>query len=459
MNNLRSLRKKSSLTIDNASNLSGISVSNWKKIERGLIKPTDLQIKKIKEIFNLSKVKIKKNNIIGEGYITKNKNSFFVLEPNSYQNKKKINVVDFFCGVGGLSHGFSSFNDYNIGLGLDLLEDRVKTFHANNKNSFAICTDLKNFSLNSILEKLGKVDILLGGPPCQGFSSIRPFRNLTEKDSRNSLPEYYLLAIAKLKPEWVVFENVIGILSSVNGNIFKQIIKGIKSLDYFVDYKIINASELGVPQNRERVFIVARKNNRKFSWMKPIYQTNGKSMVKKNFPTLQSLNNFNNLLKPLTVADAISDLPKLESGEECFEYTDLPKNKYQKEMRKNSFSLTLHNATKHSEKMLEIIKLSGKNRSMLPKNLTTSGYSSCYSRLDSNQPSTTLTVNFVNPSSNRCIHPTQNRALTPREGARLQGFSDDYIFCGNRTNIVKQIGNAVPPIVSYEIAKILFLLY
>ena len=105
--------------------------------------------------------------------------------------------------------------------------------------------------------------------------------------------------------------------------------------------------------------------------------------------------------------------------------------------------------------MSEIIKLSGKNRNELPNGLTTSGFSSCYSRLNADEPSTTLTVNFVHPSSNRCIHPLQNRALTPREGARIQSFKDNYIFCGSRTNIIKQIGNAVPPLVSRALAKMI----
>jgi DNA (cytosine-5)-methyltransferase 1 len=113
----------------------------------------------------------------------------------------------------------------------------------------------------------------------------------------------------------------------------------------------------------------------------------------------------------------------------------------------------MHSSTIHTPKMLEIIRHSGKNISSIPPHLITSGFSSSYSRLDGDEPSVTITVNFVHPASNRCIHPEQDRALTPREGARLQSFDDIFDFAGNRTEIVKQIGNAVPPLLGKAIAE------
>jgi DNA (cytosine-5)-methyltransferase 1 len=152
------------------------------------------------------------------------------------------------------------------------------------------------------------------------------------------------------------------------------------------------------------------------------------------------------------VWEAISDLPKIKSGERATTYDCPPLNGYQRERRQAStHTLTLHESTAHSDKMLEIIRHSGPNISYIPKNLISSGFSSSYSRLDANDPSVTITVNFVHPASNRCIHPKCDRALTPREGARLQSFNDDYIFKGTRSQIVKQIGNAVPPILGHAI--------
>ena len=160
-------------------------------------------------------------------------------------------------------------------------------------------------------------------------------------------------------------------------------------------------------------------------------------------------------LPAVTVRQAIDDLPPIKSGEVTTHYSSRPKNAYQRDRRKDvpDDQLTLHNATKHSKKMLEIIRYSGDNIKCIPEGMVTSGFSSSYSRLRGDEPAVTLTVNFVHPASNKCIHPDLDRALTPREGARIQSFDDDFIFAGNRTQIVKQIGNAVPPLLGKALAK------
>lgn len=155
----------------------------------------------------------------------------------------------------------------------------------------------------------------------------------------------------------------------------------------------------------------------------------------------------------VTVMEAIGDLPTIHSGDSATEYVNLPSNSYQRERRGDNKELKLHSSTLHTFKMLEIIKHSGKNIDAIPKHLITSGFSSCYSRLNGDEPSVTLTVNFVHPASNRCIHPNLNRALTPREGARIQSFDDDFLFYGSRTHVVKQIGNAVPPLLGKALAE------
>ena len=157
----------------------------------------------------------------------------------------------------------------------------------------------------------------------------------------------------------------------------------------------------------------------------------------------------------ITVMGAIDDLPPVESGEKATVYVNKPRTEYQRARRNGTNLLTLHEATNHSKKMLEIIHHAGKNINSIPRHLISSGFSSCYSRLDANEPAVTITVNFVHPASNRCIHPLQNRALTPREGARLQSFDDDFVFAGTRSQIVKQIGNAVPPLLGQRIGEAL----
>ena len=159
------------------------------------------------------------------------------------------------------------------------------------------------------------------------------------------------------------------------------------------------------------------------------------------------------LAPAVTVLDAISDLPPVAAGDEVTRYEAEPVNAFQRARRKGSQQLTMHAATAHGKKMLEIIRHSGKNIDCIPKHLISSGFSSCYSRLCADEPSVTLTVNFVHPASNRCIHPVQHRALTAREGARIQSFDDKFVFAGNRTQVVKQIGNAVPPLLGRAIAE------
>jgi DNA (cytosine-5)-methyltransferase 1 len=162
------------------------------------------------------------------------------------------------------------------------------------------------------------------------------------------------------------------------------------------------------------------------------------------------------LAPAVTVMEAIHDLPELRAGDKKTQYrSDISPSSYEVERRKNTEQLTLHEATAHTEKMLKVIKCAGANIFSLPPGMVTSGFSTSYSRIEPDQPSVTLTVNFVHPGSNKCIHPYQDRALTPREGARLQGFDDDYIFVGNRSQIVKQIGNAVPPLLGRAIASAL----
>lgn len=182
-----------------------------------------------------------------------------------------------------------------------------------------------------------------------------------------------------------------------------------------------------------------------------------RSMVSKQYDPSKEIRLSNQKLLPaVTIMQAIHDLPELEAGQSFDHYrSDVTTTDYEQKMRGQETQLTLHQATLHSSRMLEIIKNSGLNKNALPSGLVKSGFSTSYSRLEPDKPSVTLTVNFVHPSSNRCIHPYQHRALTPREGARLQGFEDSYRFWGTRTQIVKQIGNAVPPIFGLVLAHAL----
>lgn len=370
----------------------------------------------------------------------------------------RLSVGDLFCGTGGFSYGFTRVGDFEIALGIDIRPSSVETFKANHKRAVTICDDIRRVSLKAVADRLGggtkSLDVLIGGPPCQGFSSIRPYRSINENDQRNTLFEQFVLYIRFFKPRFVVFENVVGLLHHNKGRTIQEIKDSIEDLGYAVNCCVLNAVSYGVPQKRERIILLAKKGSKRTpAFPAPAHEFNGKSMAAGS--SLKVLPLFSNSLQPaVTLRDAIADLPAIEaSGDAVFYQDDIEPSDYAKARRCGCEKLTWHSSTRHTSRMLEIIRLAGTNRWALPEGLTTSGFSSCYSRLSYDEPSTTITVNFVHPASNRCIHPTQDRALTPREGARIQSFDDNFIFCGSRTEVVKQIGEAVPPLLGSAIAQ------
>ena len=377
-------------------------------------------------------------------------------------------VMDLFCGTGGFSKGFEATNQFEVVHGIDLLPVAVETFRANHPEAFSIASDIRKvrrFDVsNSTGLKRGEIDVIIGGPPCQGFSSIRPFRSANEDDPRNSLFEEFASYVNYFRPRLLVMENVVGLATYEKGRTINQILETFSSLGYECDWKILNASNFGVPQKRERLILVGIEKGGKFIFPPFTHASATKTIGHRNHTRMHQLKNVDqslfdfevipNLPPAVTVREAISDLPPIRSGESAEGYLFSPKNEYQAARRRNAEDvLTLHSSTKHSEKMLEIIRHSGDNISSIPKHLISSGFSSCYSRLRGDEPSVTITVNFVHPASNKCIHPDLDRALTPREGARLQSYDDDFKFMGNRAQIVKQIGNAVPPLLGQAIAK------
>jgi DNA (cytosine-5)-methyltransferase 1 len=372
----------------------------------------------------------------------------------------KIFFADLFCGTGGFSRGFEKCHDsFELVYAIDILNIATQTTKANHKNAHVVNGDIRKTNPSEIEKQLKmsrnrKLDLIIGGPPCQGFSSIRPFRSNENEDPRNSLFVEFAKYIEHFHPKMFVIENVVGITTHANGSSLIHMQELFYSLGYDTDWRILNAANYGVPQKRERFVLIGAEKGGKICFPEPTYRFDGKtigSRKKNKLVTLQDT------LVPnaLTVMDAISDLPEIESGDSV-DYYYAPKNEYQKKRRGKLSRLTLHESTRHSDKMLEIIRHSGNSISSIPPHLISSGFSTCYSRLEPNEPANTITVNFVHPASNKCIHPSQNRALTPREGARLQSFDDDYTFCGNRAQIIKQIGNAVPPLIGTAIASSIY---
>lgn len=378
----------------------------------------------------------------------------------------RLKVMDLFCGTGGFSKGFENTGVFEVVYGIDLLQLSVETFKLNHTNALAVADDIRQVRRKEVAGKLslgrGEVDVIIGGPPCQGFSSIRPFRSSQEDDPRNTLFEEFASYVNYFRPPAFVLENVVGLATHRGGGTLEIIQETFSTIGYETDWRILNAAHFGIPQKRERLILLGAEPGVPLAWPAPTrsgdFRTIGHwrsdRMLRPKLPDLFTVGD--DLPPALTVADAINDLPPVASGKEITCYTLPPRNDYQRERRSEATSLSMHASTRHTPKMLEIIRHSGPNISSVPAHLITSGFSSCYSRLEANEPAPTITVNFVHPASNKCIHPTQDRALTVREGARLQSFDDTFLFAGkNRSLIAKQIGNAVPPLLGRAIAAAL----
>ena len=351
---------------------------------------------------------------------------------------KKFSCIDLFCGAGGFSLGLSR-NNIEIVFANEIEKDFAKTFKLNHPKTKMLNEDIHNVDFKDELKKIGykSIDILCGGPPCQGFSTVG---SKNKKDKRNSLFWEFLRAVNETNPKAVIFENVAGFKSLYNGQAYETLIHELESIGYSVFTGVLNAADYGLPQLRKRTIVIGIAKGYPFEFPK-FSKSKNKNLFKDKY---------------LTVMSAISDLPKLNVGEEKNKYSCKPKNDYQKKMRGSSKILTEHNCSNYGVKMQKIISLVPPKGDIsdLPFSLRPKKYfNNVYARIDPTKPSPTITRNFGTPSSTRCIHPFQNRALSTREGARLQGFPDNFIFYGSKTSKNLQIGNAVPPLLGEIIGK------
>ncbi len=348
---------------------------------------------------------------------------------------KRYNVIDLFSGVGGLSYGFSKLDDFKIVAANEIEENIAKAYNLNHSGvkmlNCSIC-DLTKEVLGDVLSG-ENIDIVVGGPPCQSYSTL----GKRQMDERANLFKEYKRVLQILKPKVFVYENVVGVLSMEKGSLIKKILKEFEKLGYIVKYKVLNAVEFGVAQQRERVIIVGVKGNNSYNFPLP---THGKDL--KDFVTLK---------------DAIGDLPRLKSGEKKDIYIGDINNEFLEFVRKKGVShVKEHASPKNGEHLIKIMETlkDGESKNDLPENIRPkSGYGNTYAKLWWNKPSTTITRNFACPSSSRCIHPRDSRAMSIREGARLQSFPDDYEFYGSNSMKRLEIGNAVPPLLSMAIAR------
>lgn len=355
----------------------------------------------------------------------------------------QFNAIDLFSGAGGLALGITKAG-FNVVIANELEKDFCLTYEKNHPKTKVIREDVGKLDFKLELQNIGfmdKIHLVFGGPPCQGFSTVG---KKEESDPRNILFNEFVRVIGDLKPDFVLFENVSGFKKMYSGRMFDKLCSELDKLKYEFKYSLLNARDYGLPQSRNRTIIVAYQNKFKFEMPTSEYAEAPNMFQKKVFRTLK---------------DAISDLPEIGHGEVAEHYATPPQNDFQEEMRNGMKKLTEHIAPNHGESLLNVLKKVPYGGSILdvPMELRPKSYfANTYARLVWEKPAPTMTRNFGTPSSSRCIHPNSDRGLTTREGARLQGFPDSYMFVGSRISKNLQIGNAVPPILGRVLGKCIF---
>ncbi|OUR87184.1 hypothetical protein A9Q81_26040 [Gammaproteobacteria bacterium 42_54_T18] len=362
---------------------------------------------------------------------------------------KKYKVIDLFSGAGGMSVGFTRAG-FNITGSIELLEKYAKTHEINFPKCTSLFGDIRELTPSEFAKKTkiskNSPTIVIGGPPCQTFSSAgqSKIQSLSKsdikEDPRNYLFKSYFDYVAYFKPDVFVMENVPNLKTKYNGEIFENILKICSELGYEVTHDILNAADHGVPQVRKRLFIIGCKRGRKVEFPKPTH-TN----------------------KPTTVYDAISDLPDIYDG---IRARELPysKNarltKYQKILRNdskvvdnnicrvsNDRAKKIFSHMKQGDKYMDLPK---KVRNILP--FREDIFPDRLKRLVLDKPSWTILAH-IGMDGYRYIHPTENRTLSVREAARIQSFPDHFIFNGNMREQYIQVGNSVPPLLAEALAN------
>lgn len=311
------------------------------------------------------------------------------------------NVVDLFCGAGGLSHGFEQNSFYNTMVGVDVWEDALETYRYNNP-TVGLQMDIASESASEVPVDPNQVDVVVGGPPCKGFSLAG---QREEDDERNQLVKSFIDYVEYFEPDVAVMENVVGIQSMSlpgydDGDVVDYIHQRYENAGYNIDHKTLHANDYGIAQTRSRVFFIAVKEK----------------IGQPSYP----------------------DETTPDTTQKCAEVLDQDFDPYEN-----------HNRTNHSDNMVERISDVEYGDSLYDN------YSEAWKRVDPEEPAPTIKENHGAPF----IHPFEDRVGTPRECAAIQSFPNDYVFKGSKSSCLKQIGNAVPPMLSAKIAEEIELLY
>lgn len=381
-------------------------------------------------------------------------------------------MVDLFCGCGGISRGFEKTGRFGTQLGIEIEPHPAKTFHFNIKNILGEPSNIFNGDIGTLsnnpfklweelkkagINKPGDIDVLAGGPPCQGFSrnGVRKYQDEDRNqrfydDPRNHLFKDFLKIVSETKPKTVLVENVREFLNFSNGRFSTELLAWFEELGYDVEYKKVGAIDYGVPQKRYRVFFIAvRKDISDAVGTGPSFPT----------PTHGLNSDLLNTLAPVrTVKDAIEDLPYAPTGKQN-EVLFYPENSeisfLSRQLRGGSKLVHNHIARKLSQKQVDRINAvgSGRMKNIDPNLQTASFYGSAYRRLHWDEPALTITTWVYHVGSGRFAHPSLDRGITMREAARLQTFDDEFVFPPLVNPVSQMIGNAVPPLLANKLAS------
>lgn len=378
-----------------------------------------------------------------------------------------MKLVDLFCGAGGLSCGLELAGFSTI-LGIESHPKYAETYKANHPATEVITQDIRDIPTTRIFEltglKRGELDLLAGGPPCQGFSINAPIRSLD--DQRNHLFREFMRIAGALFPKAILIENVPGIISLGGGAVVDQIYKELTNLGYIVKHKILFAGHYGVPQIRFRTVFIAIRDTNNIYFPEPTHNCDAianfagsKELCQKLSPLFSS-----KLIKKTTVWDAISDLPPLKPGESIHDkpYETNPLSFFQETLRTKSTVIFNHSCAKlgtENLKRLKYIPQGGSWRDipidLLPaglKRARRSDHTKRYGRLHPDSLCSTI-LTKCDPHWGSFFHPYQDRAISVREAARIQSFPDQYVFTGTLTQQYEQVGNAVPPFLAKAIGN------
>ena len=358
-------------------------------------------------------------------------------------------AIDLFCGCGGISAGLERAG-FSVVAGVDIEPHYISTFTHNFPKAESLKLDISQVAPQDFMRSLdlqeGQLDLLAGGPPCQGFSKNVPRKNRYLEDPKNRLVKSFLDYCETLKPRFVLLENVAEMKNGFDQAYSDEILDRLREEGYSVSHAVLNAADYGIPQRRRRAFFLGCREGAELSFPKPTHVRESKGGGLFPMP------------ERVTVWDAIGDLPSVRHGEgaETMPYASRPFSEFQESVRNGHKTVANHVARFLQPTQYERLASlkPGQGLKDLPEHLKTKGgYSGAYGRLTKDMIAPTITRWVFHPGSGRWGHPIDIRLLTIREVARIQGFADSFEFVGSYVQRAGQLGNAVPPLLAEQIAK------